>query len=97
MCLIRYVIPAIAEAMGTRRRPPERIALAEPVTVQPAGGLLPARRHRARRVGPPLGELRGSTKGSGDFLGLAGTDGFVELPPGPNTYAKGFVTGLYRW
>jgi len=28
---------------------------------------------------------------------LAGTEGFVELPPGPNTYAKGFVTRLYRW
>ena len=28
---------------------------------------------------------------------LAGTAGFVELPPGPNTYPKGFVTRLYRW
>ena len=35
--------------------------------------------------------------GSGDFLSLAGTDGFVELPPGPNTYPKGFVTSVYRW
>jgi molybdopterin molybdotransferase len=37
------------------------------------------------------------TNGSGDFTALAGTDGFVELPPGPNTYARGFVTRLYRW
>ena len=37
------------------------------------------------------------TNGSGDFTALAGTDGFVELPPGPNTYLKGFVTLLYRW
>jgi molybdopterin molybdotransferase len=35
--------------------------------------------------------------GSGDFLSLAGTDGFVELPPGPNTYPKGFVANVYRW
>jgi molybdopterin molybdotransferase len=35
--------------------------------------------------------------GSGDFLSLAGTDGFVELPPGPNTYPKGFVASVYRW
>jgi molybdopterin biosynthesis enzyme len=35
--------------------------------------------------------------GSGDFLSLTGTDGFVELPPGPNTYPKGFVTTVYRW
>ena len=35
VCLIRYVIPAIAEAMGTKREPPERLALAAPVTFQP--------------------------------------------------------------
>ena len=34
------------------------------------------------------------TNGSGDLPRLAGTDGFVELPPGPNTYPKGFVTPL---
>jgi molybdopterin biosynthesis enzyme len=37
------------------------------------------------------------TKGAGDFLSLAETDGFVELPPGPNTYPKGFVTSVFRW
>ncbi len=37
------------------------------------------------------------TNSSGDFTSLAGTDGFVELPPGPNTYPKGFVTRLHRW
>jgi molybdopterin molybdotransferase len=37
------------------------------------------------------------TNGSGDFTSLAGTNGFVELPPGPNTYPKGFVTRLHRW
>ena len=37
------------------------------------------------------------THNSGDFTSLAGTDGFVELPPGPNVWPKGFVTRLYRW
>ena len=32
VCLSRYVIPAIAEAMGTRRSAPERLALAAPGT-----------------------------------------------------------------
>jgi molybdopterin molybdotransferase len=96
VCLIRYVIPAIAEAMGTRRVVPERLALAAPVTFQPplAYFLPVAVEHddwgRAwANPRPP--------NGSGDFLSLAGTDGFVELPPGPNTYPKGFVTGMYRW
>jgi molybdopterin molybdotransferase len=36
VCLIRYVIPAMAEAMATKRAFPERLALAAPVTFQPA-------------------------------------------------------------
>jgi len=37
------------------------------------------------------------TRGSGDFVSLVGTDGFVELPPGPAEYAAGHVAALYRW
>ena len=37
------------------------------------------------------------TNGSGDFTSLAGTDGFIELPPGPNTFPKGFVARFFRW
>ena len=96
ICLIRYVVPAIAEAMGTRRVPPERLALAAPVAFQPplAYFLPVAIEHDA--WGRPWAHPR-PPNGSGDFLSLAGTDGFVELPPGPNTYPKGFVTGVYRW
>jgi molybdopterin biosynthesis enzyme len=46
--------------------------------------------------GRPWAEPR-PPNGSGDFLSLSGTDGFVELPPGPNTYPRGFVTSVYRW
>ena len=76
--------------------PPERLALAAPVTVNAAmTHFLPVRVQqddwgRAWAVPAP-------TTGSGDFTALAGTDGFVELPPGPNEYPKGFVTRLYRW
>jgi molybdopterin molybdotransferase len=96
VCLIRYVIPAIAEAMGTKRGAPERLALATPVAFQlPLTYFLPVSiEHddwgRAWAAPKP-------TNGSGDFLSLAATDGFVELPPGPNTYPKGFVTSVYRW
>ena len=96
VCLIRYVIPAIAEAMGTKRRLPERLALGAPVTFQPPlTYFLPVTIEHdewGRSWAMPK-----APNGSGDFLSLAGTDGFVELPPGPNTYAKGFVTSVYRW
>jgi molybdopterin molybdotransferase len=35
--------------------------------------------------------------GSGDFLALAGTDGFIELPPQAAPYPAGFVATLHRW
>ena len=96
VCLIRYVIPAIAEAMGTKRSPPERLALAAPVTFQHELTYFLPVAIVHDDWGRPWANPR-PTNGSGDFLSLAGTDGFVELPPGPNTYAKGFVTRVYRW
>jgi molybdopterin molybdotransferase len=96
VCLSRYVIPAIAEAMGTRRSSPERLALAAPVTFQHSLTYFLPITLEHDEWGRPWAHPR-PPNGSGDFLSLAGTDGFVELPPGPNTYAKGFVTSMYRW
>jgi molybdopterin molybdotransferase len=96
VCLIRYVIPAIAEAMGTKRTAPERLALAAPVSFNPPLAYFLPVVIEHDDWGRPWAHPK-ATNGSGDFLGLAGTDGFVELPPGPNTYPKGFVTSVYRW
>ena len=96
VCLIRYVIPAIAEAMGTKRTAPERLALAAAVTFQPALAYFLPVSIVHDDWGRPWANPQ-PPNGSGDFLSLAGTDGFVELPPGPNTYSKGFVTTLHRW
>lgn len=96
VCLTRYVVPALFASMGQARVPVEKIALSAPVAVKPPlAYFLPVKVEiddwgRAWANPAP-------TNGSGDFTSLAGTDGFVELPPGPNTYAKGFVTRLYRW
>jgi len=97
VCLARYVIPAIDRAMGLHSpQSSEKIALAGPVTHGSAlTGFLPVTREIddwGRPWAHPV-----SHNGSGDFAALAGTHGFVELPPGPNTYPKGFVTRLYRW
>jgi molybdopterin molybdotransferase len=96
VCLIRYVIPAIAEAMGTSRLAPERLALAAPVTFQPPLAYFLPVAVEHDDWGRPWVNPR-PPNGSGDFLSLAGSDGFVELPPGPNTYPKGFVCNVYRW
>ena len=96
VCFRRYVLPALLGSLGHAAPPVERMALSGPVTVTPALTLfLPVRVEqddwgRSWAVPSP-------TNGSGDLTALGGTDGFVELPPGPNTYAKGFVTRIYRW
>lgn len=96
VCLIRYVIPAIAEAMGTKRTAPERLALAAAVSFKPPLAYFLPVVIENDDWGRPWAHPK-APNGPGDFLGLAGTDGFVELPPGPNTYPKGFVTSVYRW
>ena len=96
VCLTRYVLPALRGSLGQSPQPAQRMALAAPVTVTPPlTHFLPVRLEQddwGREWAVPA-----PTNGSGDFTGLAGTEGFVELPPGPNTYAKGFVTRLFRW
>lgn len=96
ICLARYVLPALFASLGQSAEAPERIALGAPVTVNHGMSFfLPVRIEqddwgRAWAIPKP-------TNGSGDFTSLAGSDGFIELPPGPETYAKGFVTRLHRW
>jgi molybdopterin molybdotransferase len=96
VCLSRYVLPALSASLGQTPVAPEKMALGAPVTVNPPlTTFMPVRIDvddwgRAWALPRP-------TNGSGDFTSLAGTDGFVELPPGPNTYPKGFVTRLHRW
>jgi molybdopterin molybdotransferase len=46
--------------------------------------------------GATLAEPR-PTNTSGDFVALAGTDGFVELPARRGEYAAGTVVRLFRW
>ena len=96
VCLTRFVLPALRGSLGQSPQPAQRMALAAPVTVTPPlTHFLPVRLEQddwGREWAVPA-----PTNGSGDYTALAGTDGFVELPPGPNTYPKGFVTRLFRW
>ncbi len=96
VCLARYVVPALYAAMGQTSLPAEKIALAAPVEVKaPLAFFMPVQvsiDDWGRSWAQPT-----PTNGSGDFMSLTGTDGFVELPAGPNVHPKGFVTRLYRW
>jgi molybdopterin molybdotransferase len=95
VCLVRYVLPALRAAMGQRIAGRARVTLIEaldgrkmtyfmPVSLQPDPATPGAATAR-----PP--------QGSGDFLALAGTDGFAELPPRPEGYPAGFMADFYPW
>jgi len=96
VCLVRYVIPALYAAMGMPAATRERVALSAPIHWETQmTGFIPVRVANddwARPWATPC-----PTNGSGDFASLAMTDGFVELPPGPADFAKGYVTRLFRW
>jgi len=96
VCVARYVMPALFAMMGATAREPQKIALGAPVTVKPPLAFFMPVRVESDDSGRAWAMPR-PTNGSGDFTALAGTDGFVELPPGPMSYAKGFVTRLHRW
>jgi len=96
VCAVRYLLPVLAEAERATVRPPERVPLAAAFRVTPPlwyflpVKLEPHPAHGAVALPRP-------THGSGDFVSLVGTDGFVELPPGPAEYPAGHVAALYRW
>lgn len=95
VCLLRYVFAGLEASLGSTPRAAEPIALAESFEVKPALTLfVPVQvtfRQGQRRA------LLKPTRGSGDFTSLVGTDGFVELPPGPAVVAAGTPLPLYSW
>lgn len=95
VCTVRYVVPALRAAMGQQPAPPERIAMAEALSGRKMTYFMPVVL-QGTSTGITLASAR-APQGSGDFLALAGTAGFVELTPQPEGYAAGFIADLYRW
>jgi molybdopterin molybdotransferase len=95
ICLRRYVLPGLHIAMGAAL-PGESIALATHykalptlATFVPVKLITDTQGHTSAQPRP--------TQGSGDFISLVGTDGFVELPIRESAYEPGAVVALYRW
>ncbi len=95
-CLHRYVLPALAHASGRMPAAPRPVALAAPVSFKPKlAYLCPVKLACGAR-----GELLATpdpSNTSGDFAGLVGTDGFVELPPEPTDFPAGTLAPFWSW
>jgi molybdopterin molybdotransferase len=96
VCLLRYVMPGLSSMMGAGAQRIEAVALGAPFAVKaPLWYFLPVQLERSPTLG--LVAVPRATRGSGDFISLLGTDGFVELPPGPADFPAGYLAPLYRW
>jgi len=96
VCLVRYVLPAIRTALGASLPECRAVRLAEAVRFEPdLTCFLPV------QLGVnPDGDLRATpkpTNTSGDFISLAGTDGFVELCRGRDDFDAGEQVSFYQW
>jgi molybdopterin molybdotransferase len=95
VCLVRYVLPGLEAASGAPSASAGQVALGEPFEVKvPLTTFTPV---RMQASGTQRSALPRPTRGSGDFISLVGTDGFVELPPGPQVFQSGTPAALYCW
>lgn len=94
VCLARYVYAGLAHAQGAPNTR-QLVRLAADFEVKPAlTYFLPVSiEHEA---GTARAQPR-PTQGSGDFTSLLGTDGFVELPPGPAIIARDTLVPFFAW
>ncbi|MBL9188036.1 MAG: molybdopterin molybdotransferase MoeA [Opitutaceae bacterium] len=95
-CLHRYVLPALAHASGLAPETPSLVALAQPVIFKPKlAYLLPVKLSRGPRAEVLATPDPSNT--SGDFAGLIGSDGFVELPAEPTEFPAGTLAPFFPW
>jgi molybdopterin molybdotransferase len=96
VCATRYILPALRSAAGLGPAPPEYVTLA--AQAQASAELtyfLPVKLTWST-AGAALAEPR-PTNTSGDFVSLAGTDGFVQLAARREPYPAGTAARLFRW
>lgn len=96
VCVIRYALPALLQAMGMRARANEYVVLGDAVEFEPdLTWFLPVK--LASDAGKPARALPRPTNTSGDFISLSDSSGFVELQRGQNRYEAGLNVPFYRW
>lgn len=95
-CAARYAAPALAQAVGVAPASPRTVRLAAAVPgLAKLAQFVPVRL-RSDETAVLFAEPAPSNT-SGDFAGLAGTDGFVELPAQAGAFAEGTVARFRAW
>lgn len=96
VCFYRYVLPQLKYSLGFIKMPQEFVALGAAVQVSLSlTNFLPVTVNYLKDgqiTAKPV-----STSGSGDYLALAKSDGFVELKEGHGRFAAKTSVPFYRW
>jgi len=96
VCATRYILPALRAAAGMAASGAERVELAAPADAfAELTHFMPVKlawSASGAALATPC-----PTNTSGDFVALAGTDGFVELAPRRGAHPAGTVARLFRW
>lgn len=96
VCFRRYVLPALLRGAGHKGETTETAVLGADYRFAPElTCFLPVRMVGAADGTPAA--MPAPTNTSGDFTGLAGTTGFVELELEGEQFAAGTPATLYRW
>jgi molybdopterin molybdotransferase len=96
VCLVRYVLPALRLALGAAPEPARHARLDSAVTFTPdLTWFLPVALEWSGSGA--LSAQPRPTNTSGDFVALAGTSGFIELPRGHDEFPAGFAARYFEW
>jgi molybdopterin molybdotransferase len=96
VCLIRYVLPAIQNAMGAVNQRTARVQISELVEFEPdLTYFLPVQ--LSFNDAGALHAIPKPTNTSGDFVSLAGTDGIIELMRGHHKFPSGYAAPFFPW
>ena len=96
VCATRYVLPALRHASGLAAPQPELVELTAPIEASPTLTLYTPVTLSSSERGVLLADPH-RTNTSGDFVTLAGTDGFVQLAAKHGSYPPGTIARLFRW
>ena len=96
VCTHRYILPFLRKSMGAAPWPAETVALEQDILVDEYKTHFYPVRLKSRADGA-LAAARIPYFGSGDYVSLGESDGFIELPEGRKTFRAGSGVRFYRW
>ena len=96
MCFYRYILPYLNKAVGLPPCPEHYVVLSEPVEVKTVSTHFLPVTIRSTKDGR-LNAAPVSPQNSGDFVSLAKSDGFIELPAATFQFRKGSAHRFHGW